>query len=211
LVGRVGEAEPLIVVAEIRWLISDLPTTVNPCEQCLLRVLFGQLVSRLITFHKIEDQAKVTHALLAFTATGLSSRQWQIEFDNLLDECDFVLGAAAVSRLVHGQVQRALSAIQNRYADPILGLQAVACEVGLSPSHVTRLLKLHTGEGFLTHLHRRRCSVAHRLLLESDQSIKEIAAAVGYRSVTQLGRHLKRYAGSTPASVRKPTSSRFAG
>jgi AraC-like DNA-binding protein len=202
LVGRVGEAEPLILVAEIRRLIAGLPTTFSVFEQCLLRSLLGQLVSRLLRVHKIDNQADLARAFLAFASKGLSTDQWQREFTTLLDRCDVVLGAEAISRLAHVQVERALCAIQDRYSDPLLNLEAVAEEVGLSASHITRLLKLQTGHGFLIHLHRRRSSVAHRLLLESHLSVKEIAAAVGYRSVTQLDRHFKRYSGSTPASIR---------
>jgi len=113
-----------------------------------------------------------------------------------------VLGAETISRLAHVQVERALCAIQDRFTDPSLNLDEVAREVALSAPHITRLLKLHTGLGFLTHLHRKRSYAAHRLLVETNLTVKEIAATVGYRSVTQLNRHFKRYIDSTPASIR---------
>jgi AraC-like DNA-binding protein len=200
--GRVGEVEPLIVVAEIRWLYANLPRIVGVVEQCLLRSLLGLLVSRLLRVHRVENQPSIAAPFFEFASSGLSGGAWQRRFQGLLDICDVVLSSEAISGLGHVQVERALCAIQDRYTDPLLNLDAVAKEVGSSASQVTRLLKLHTSHGFLGHLHRRRSTAAHRLLIESGLSVKEIAAAVGYRSVTQLGRHFKRYTGSTPASVR---------
>jgi AraC-like DNA-binding protein len=189
-------------MADIRWLFGDVPRVVSIVEQCLLRALLGQLLSRLIRSHRVDSYGDVARALSGFTSAGFSSGCWQDEFRRLLDQCDIALRAETISRIQHVQVERALCAIQERYADPLLNLEQVAQEVALSAPHIARLIKLHTGLGFLTHLHRRRSTAAHRLLIETRLTVKEIAAAVGYRSVTQLNRHFKRYIDATPASVR---------
>lgn len=64
------------------------------------------------------------------------------------------------------------------------------------------LFAANTGQGFMTHLHVRRVAAARRMLIESQRSVKEVAAAVGYRSVTQLDRYFKRVFALTPNAVR---------
>lgn len=206
IVGRVGDAEPLILLSEIRRLFADLPNAVGIVDQFLLRSLLSQSVSRMIRTHKADQDPGVSRAFFAFTSAGLTAEKWQPEFARLLDRCGAVLGAAtsgrASGRLAHVQVDRALGVIDARCSDPGLNLDAVAKDIGFSAFHLSRLLKTHTGHGFVTHLHQRRVSAASRLLTEPHVSIKEVAAAVGYRSVTQLARHVKRFYGSTPAAMR---------
>lgn len=92
--------------------------------------------------------------------------------------------------------------INRRYLEPGFGLKDVATESGISMSQAARILKQHTGLGFMAHLHGRRVNVGCRLLRETTLSIKEVSAAVGYGSSSQFGRRFKQLAGVTAHEFR---------
>jgi transcriptional regulator GlxA family with amidase domain len=98
---------------------------------------------------------------------------------------------------------RALLIIRARYVDPTLSLPIVSRQSGISPWQLSRLMTRCMGRGFMSHVHATRVRAAERLLLETPLSVKEIAAAVGYRSTTQLDRQFKRAGGGTPSTLRR--------
>jgi AraC family transcriptional regulator len=100
------------------------------------------------------------------------------------------------------QIDRVLSAIHSRYHEPDLCLSHLARLANVSPWHLSRVIKETTGRGFIQHLHCHRIAAAHDLIAQSKLSVKEIAAAVGYKSVTQLDRHFRRAYGITPSARR---------
>jgi len=93
--------------------------------------------------------------------------------------------------------------IECRYSEPDLCLAHVARDARVSVYHLSRVIKLVTGRGFVAHVHARRTARARKLLAFSKLSIKEIASVVGYRSVTQLDRHYRRAYGVTPSATRR--------
>lgn len=118
--------------------------------------------------------------------------------------------ATAGSGLVRGpvidqldaRVVRAMTAIDERFADPALRLRDLARELAVSDCRLTQLLKDATGRSFLAHVHARRVAHARVLLAESTLSIKEIAARVGYSTTTQLDRHFKKAVRRLPSEYR---------
>ncbi|PYR26655.1 MAG: GlxA family transcriptional regulator, partial [Acidobacteria bacterium] len=72
----------------------------------------------------------------------------------------------------------------------------------VTPPHLDRLLKEHTGLTFLQHLRRIRVRHAERLLLTTVSSIKETAYACGYSSPGSFGRDFRRVHGCAPSHWR---------
>lgn len=105
------------------------------------------------------------------------------------------------------QIDLVLSTIDRRYRDPALRLTHLARLANASVYHVSRVIKETTGRGFVQHVHSRRIAAAQDLIARSKLSVKEIAAAVGYNSVTQLDRHFRRAYGITPSAHRSASSS----
>jgi AraC-like DNA-binding protein len=68
----------------------------------------------------------------------------------------------------------------------------VAKAVDVTPSHLDRLLKEHTGLTFLQQLRRIRMRHAERLLLTTAVSIKETASACGYANLLNFRRDFQR-------------------
>jgi AraC-like DNA-binding protein len=73
-----------------------------------------------------------------------------------------------------------------------IGLASAAQHVDVTPSHLDRLLKEHTGLPFLQHLRLIRMRHAEGLLLTTTSSIKETAYACGYGGTCSFGRDFKR-------------------
>lgn len=99
-------------------------------------------------------------------------------------------------------VTRALAVMAECAADPGLCLDRVAGRVGLSRWQLSRLLRRWTGQSFFGLLSALRVHEAKRLLVETELSIKEVAARCGYDHVSQLDHQFRRAAGVTPGGYR---------
>jgi AraC-like DNA-binding protein len=73
---------------------------------------------------------------------------------------------------------------------------------GLSPSHFTRLFKRTFGTSPIDWLRRERISQAKRRLVESTETIKQIAEQVGYSDRFFFSKDFKRYTGTNPREFR---------
>jgi AraC-like DNA-binding protein len=90
------------------------------------------------------------------------------------------------------RVVRVLHYLEEQFADATICLAAAARHVGVTPSHLDRLLKEHTRLTFLQHLRRIRMRHAEHLLLTTTSSIKETAYDCGYGGTGSFGRDFKR-------------------
>ena len=100
------------------------------------------------------------------------------------------------------RVARALKYLEEAFADPTIRLASAAQHVDVTPPHLDRLLKEHTGLTFLQQLRRIRMRHAERLLLTTVSSIKETAYASGYTSPGSFGRDFRRVHGCSPREWR---------
>lgn len=110
--------------------------------------------------------------------------------------------ALARDGLLHDRAaQGALALIEERLAED-LSLENVAGLVGVSPSHLSRLLARRTGMGFADCLARIRVERAKAYLSAASVSVKEVAVLVGFRDPAYFARVFKRFAGTSPAEYR---------
>jgi AraC-like DNA-binding protein/mannose-6-phosphate isomerase-like protein (cupin superfamily) len=92
--------------------------------------------------------------------------------------------------------------IDARYRDPI-SLSDVAEAVGHAPAYLTDLVRRETGRTVLSWIVERRMAEARYLLLETDQSVEQVAAAVGYRHTSHFIRQFDRLHDMTPSVWRR--------
>ncbi|MBO2942649.1 AraC family transcriptional regulator [Paenibacillus sp. F411] len=97
-------------------------------------------------------------------------------------------------------VDKAKSYIENNI-DSNLSLTAVSEHVGLNPSYFSRLFAQKTGMTFVDYVARVKVAKAKIMLLDTDWTISEIAARVGYTEPT-FRRLFKQYEGSPPNAFR---------
>jgi AraC family transcriptional activator of pobA len=92
--------------------------------------------------------------------------------------------------------------IEERYRDRI-SLSDVASAVGLSPGHLTTVVRRKTGRPVQEWIIERRMAAARRLLVETDLSVEAVARTVGYQDPSYFARHYKRTHGTTPLGWRR--------
>jgi AraC-like DNA-binding protein len=97
-----------------------------------------------------------------------------------------------VPRTTNFRVARVVRYLEEHFADATISLASAARHVEVTPSHLDRLLKEHTGLPFLQHLRLIRVRHAETLLLTTTSSIKETAYACGYAGTCGFGRDFKR-------------------
>ena len=92
--------------------------------------------------------------------------------------------------------------IRSHFMDPDLNVNQVAAHFGITPTYATRVFKEHFGAGMLGFIQQVRVEQA-KLLLQSGETVKEVAGRVGYRDPATLIRLFKRLEGVTPARFGK--------
>lgn len=92
--------------------------------------------------------------------------------------------------------------IEANYHQPI-SLCDVAQAVGYSPTYLTNLVRCQTGQTVYSWIVQRRMAEAHSLLLNTEQPVHQIAAAVGYPDSGHFIRQFRKLHHTTPKTWRK--------
>ncbi len=82
-------------------------------------------------------------------------------------------------------------------------LSHVAVAVDYSPAYLTDLVRRRTGKSVQSWIIERRIAAARSLLLETSETVEEIAALVGYQNRVHFFRQFREYHGTTPQGWRK--------
>jgi AraC family transcriptional regulator len=84
-----------------------------------------------------------------------------------------------------------------------VGISELASLVGLSQFHFIRAFKHSVGRSPYQYILSERISVAKEMLSKSDQSIADVALAVGFSDASQLNRVFLKLLGVTPTAFRR--------
>jgi YesN/AraC family two-component response regulator len=84
-----------------------------------------------------------------------------------------------------------------------IALTDVAQAIGYSPAYLTNRVKHETGKTVNGWIIERRMTAARSLLLETDWSVEQVAASVGYLNVSYFFRQFRQYQGTTPKAWRE--------
>ena len=96
----------------------------------------------------------------------------------------------------------AFDVIETRYRDPI-STRDVATAVGLSPGHLTTVVRRGTGRTVGQWLAERRLQEARRLLATTDLTVAAVAGRVGYHDPGYFIRRFRAVHGLTPQEWRQ--------
>jgi AraC-like DNA-binding protein len=113
---------------------------------------------------------------------------------------------SALQLLVPGRLSRArlrrVLDIEDHLEEPLSlsELAAIAC---LSPFHFSRCFKRSTGVGLRRYVVERRIKRARRLVLETDLSLADIAAATGFDSQASFTFRFGQEVGMSPGRLRR--------
>jgi AraC-like DNA-binding protein len=209
LAGRLALGPSAALIDDLNALANRLPAAAKPSERLLICGLVGHVVGRLIYSTGLGNRPDIANAFMAWAASKPTSDQWRPELVDLIKCCSLALVNLTAPRTAateDARVSCGLRLIDLRFKEPSFSRRDLATEMSLSVWHAARLLRSSTGLNFYAHVHNRRVDAAETLLKETRLSVKEVAAAVGYTSSNQLGRHFKRLRGVTAVTYRRRAS-----
>lgn len=103
-------------------------------------------------------------------------------------------------------IRTAIRLFETHVEDP-LRIPDVAQAVGLSGRHFERMFKRETGQSPLRYYHHLRLMKARQRVLYSNDSLRDIAASVGYMTSSPMIRHYTEFFGVSPRDERRLTQS----
>lgn len=92
--------------------------------------------------------------------------------------------------------------IEAHYHEPI-SLKHIAAAVGLTPGHLTTVVRRRTGRTVQSWITERRMAEARRILVETDQTVSEVGRTVGYGDPVYFSRTFRQANGTTPLNWRR--------
>jgi AraC family transcriptional regulator, glycine betaine-responsive activator len=101
-------------------------------------------------------------------------------------------------------IRAAIHLFETHVEDP-LRIPDVSAAVGLSGRHFERLFKRETGQSPLRYYHHLRLAKARQRVLYSNDSLRDIAASVGYLTSSAMIRHYAELFGVNPRDERRLT------
>lgn len=116
--------------------------------------------------------------------------------------------AVAVELETDPRLACALRFIDRHYSQASLGLREISQAAGLSMWHFSRLFNAHMRMGLRDHLKIIRLNHACDLLRSNSLTIKEIAATVGYKHLSDFYHHFKSEYGISPLLFRRDAQRR---
>jgi AraC family transcriptional regulator len=94
-------------------------------------------------------------------------------------------------------------ALERLHADPASqSLGAIAADVDLHPVHVSRMFKQHLGVTVSQYQRQLRLQRVTRALLESDESLADLAEDHGFADQSHMTREFSRVTNWSPAKLR---------
>ena len=99
-------------------------------------------------------------------------------------------------------IARAQAHLPEHLAAPI-SVPVLAGLIGFSPSHFSARCRSVTGFSVLNYVKRLRMAPSRQLLITSEHTVAEIAAAVGYRDPFYFSPHFHEVNGQSPRGFRR--------
>ncbi|HVF49898.1 MAG TPA: helix-turn-helix domain-containing protein [Pyrinomonadaceae bacterium] len=170
--------------------ITFRASVVSPLDERLVR-LARDLADELL--EETTGQELVVAALIEQLVVQLLRRQTNIRRSDELE----------LSRvgLIDRRIRRAVE-LMHAHLDRDLPLEEIAAAAHLSPFHFARLFKKLTGAAPHAYLAALRAARAQTLLAETDLSIIEVGARVGYSSPSHFAKAFRHAHGLSPRAFR---------
>ncbi|WP_310830067.1 AraC family transcriptional regulator [Paenibacillus pedocola] len=103
----------------------------------------------------------------------------------------------------HGE--RIIQYLKGNYREEIV-FEDMAKEIGISYSYMRKIVYEQTGKSMIDFVNQLRIEKAKELLMDTELTIKQIAAEVGYFNVQSFNRFFRKYEGMPPSSYKSAKS-----
>ena len=207
------EAESFQAVAGLCRLLSDANRVrifwlLCHCEECVVN-LAGLVVSRRIgkeVYYRAADTevAGLLHQVIERTVEVTCPREEAMPHAPHLPPVDAHAGEHAADltpqqrEIIH-QVHQLLT----ENLDSRITIEQLSRRFLMNPSTMKELFKAEYGSSIAAHIRQHRMEKASALLLESGDSLAQVARAVGYESQSKFSAEFKKVFGMLPSEFRK--------
>ena len=184
------------LIEKITTTLFSLPESVT-IKKLLARSNRGLLITgrtRLVVIKKIET---------LYQAKGFERILLLLDILNVLAKSKDLLSLSSegfhvvTSELDQQRIRKVHDYVMSNYHKEV-HVQTVAEMLHLTKSSFCRYFKSKTTRTFSRFLNEIRIGKASRLLISNDQTVLEIAKAVGYNNVSHFNRQFKEITGKTP-------------
>ncbi len=157
------------------------------------------VISRRLEIDLAEIVVDEVRALDVYEAVDSPARLRALTLETVDALCQMPRRNAAPGS--HARIDHVRAYIEVHYNEE-LSLERAAAEVRMSPPYLSRAFKKSVGMSFVDYVHATRVQRARALLRDSEMSVKEIAAAVGFADSNYFSRVFKQQTGVTPSAYR---------
>jgi len=176
-----------------------------------------QIIGRVWSIQDITERKRTEEELLGATTDRLEKQtafqQWfaaQSQRVSAPPSADTAIAATPQSIFpAYPQLTEVFHFIEDNYHKPIT-LHDVAQVVGYSRSYLTQWVRRLTGKTVYRWIVERRMAEACFLLLETSQTVEQIAKAVGYQDTAHFFHQFRQLHGTTPHVWRKSHQTQYA-
>lgn len=169
-------------------------------------VLRGEQILHFLVLHLMREMRE--GGLLAGSQEEAvwAKLEKSVSVKELLDTIDSLIAECLDARLAKKSSEVLMVTAKDfidRHLSEDIGVDQVACHLGISCSYFSLLFKQQYGETFVEYLTRRRVEQAKSLLLMSDKSVTQIGKTVGYAERRYFSKVFVRHVGVTPSEYRE--------
>lgn len=182
------------------------------------RILFNKLEPGIYHFDRTEyqDIYSLFNTLLQYREKKgflAEKLQYTAVFQLLMTLCEKIkVSHPCQENLTGSAVQpemiEAIHYLNTHYQETI-DLDTVAERVHMSKYHFCRLFHKITGATYLEYLYNVRLTKVHRMLLETDYSLSDIAVRTGFTSTSHMSRVFRNVYQISPREFRKESTARI--
>jgi AraC-like DNA-binding protein len=208
-----GETAEAIVIRFHPEIVRGTQTAES--DHLLLLPFYCQVEERPHVLRAKEAGAAPVHAMLAqlFEACATADRYWQtgarafflVTLHHLARHfraAEQLSELHARQRIKGTRLREVFEFLGSHFAERI-SLPQVATMAGLSRPQFHAVFKRAAGMTLIDYITQLRLTHASRLLCETDQSVAEIASAVGFADQSYFDRRFRRFFGRTPRDFRR--------
>lgn len=229
---RFSEGDLVLIGSKLphRWTNDELFTQNHPSSQVKAAIiqfdvsLVHMLDNRHEFKHITEMLRKATRGLAFSKEFYLQNKELILQLPEIVDPFEQIISVIRLlNNMAHSTQSRTLASlsyqdfdensginkildtinfISSNYSSKIL-VDDVAGRLNMSTTAFCNFFKRKTGYTLIKYLNEIRISHAQRALLNSDQSISEIAFASGYNNISNFNRIFKSHTGKSPKEYRK--------
>ena len=122
--------------------------------------------------------------------------------------CEILLAQERRSERKHGEMANAAIYIMETEYSTLSGVKEVADRMGISWEHFSRSFRKATGVSPIKYLNDIRMQAAINLLINTEDSVENIAAVCGYGSGNYFSKVFRKYSERTPSEYRNSIKGR---